>query len=138
LLWPVFYTVQKMVGRPQALSAGEWLWGVTWLGTLLLAIWVIWVHFGKPDFANDLEYSPQSIWTIILTPTLAGFGLVIGLTSLIARWRQPWTHTFGLVLVIWPVIPLAGLLLWAKTGWKWLPYSRPRLWTSAATILRPP
>src|SRR5262245_41420179 len=28
LLWPVFYGTQRLVGRPQALAPGEWLWGV--------------------------------------------------------------------------------------------------------------
>jgi hypothetical protein len=120
LLWPLFYATQRMLGRPQALSAGEWLWGVAWLGTLLLAVWLMWRHFGTvPEFLEDLQYPPQSIWTIIVAPTLAALAVVIGLTSLIARWRQTWTHTLGLVLVIWPVIPLAGLLLWAEPGWRW-------------------
>src|SRR5262245_427879 len=35
LLWPLFYGLQWLRGRPQSLTAGEWLWGVAWLGTVL-------------------------------------------------------------------------------------------------------
>src|SRR5436190_16938731 len=34
LLWPIFYTNQKMLGRKQELTWGEWLWGLAWLGAL--------------------------------------------------------------------------------------------------------
>jgi hypothetical protein len=120
LLWPIFYSTQRLRGRPQALSAGEWLWGVAWLGTVLLTAWGFWRHFGSPPgFVEDLPYPPQLIWTVIACPAMAGVALLIGLLNLFGRWKQPWTHTFGLVLVFWPVIPLAGLLLWGERGWKW-------------------
>jgi hypothetical protein len=121
LFWPIFYAVQRLLGRPQALSAGEWLLGVAWLGTVLLTIWAIWVHSpSKPDFASKFQYPPQSVWTIIVLPTLAAIALVIGLITLFSGPKQPWTHTFGLVLMIWPLLPLAGLLAWAQSPW-WPP-----------------
>jgi hypothetical protein len=120
LLWPVFYALQRLRGRPQALSAGEWLWGFAWLGTVLLTGWVVWLHFGTPPgFAEELAYPPQSVWTVIVLPAMALIAVVIGLVNLVARWQQPWTHTLALALVIWPMLPLAGLLLWAEPGWGW-------------------
>jgi hypothetical protein len=122
LLWPLFYSIQRLRGRPQALSAGEWLWGVAWLGAVILTAWVTWLHWGSPpEFLTDLKYPPQSIWTIIIVPTLAIIAVVIGLVGLVARWQQTWTHTFGLVLLIWPAIPLIGSILWAEPGWDWKP-----------------
>jgi hypothetical protein len=122
LLWPLFYLGQRLRGRPQALSAGEWLWGVAWIGTLLLTAWVSWMRWGTPpEFAEDLQFPPQAIWTIIVSPVMAAIALAIGVINLFARWKQTWTHTFGLVLLLWPVLPLSGLLLWAEPGWKWLP-----------------
>jgi hypothetical protein len=120
LLWPVFYTLQLIQGRPQALSAGEWLWGFAWLGTVLLTGWTLWMHWSPPAFAKDLTYSPQAIWTILVLPSMAFIAVVIGLISLVAGWKQTWTHTFGLVLIIWPVVPMAGLVLWTELPWKWV------------------
>jgi hypothetical protein len=120
LLWPVFYTLQRLRGRPQVLSAGEWLWGFAWLGTILLTAWTLWLHWSPPDFAKDLLYSPQAVWTILVLPSMALIAAIIGLIGLIARWKQAWTHTFGLVLIIWPVFPMAGLFLWTKLPWKWV------------------
>jgi hypothetical protein len=120
LLWPLFYGTQRLLGRSQALSAGEWLWGVAWLGTLLVTGWVLWGHLGNlPAFADHLDYPPQFLWTIVAGPAMAVTASLIGLISLLARWQQPWTHTFGLVLLIWPMIPLGGLLLWTEPGWIW-------------------
>jgi hypothetical protein len=120
LLWPLFYTLQRLRGRPQTLSAGEWLWGVAWLGTVLLTAWTLWLHWSPPDFAKDLLYSPQAIWTVLVLPSMALIAFIIGLVSLIARWKQTWTHTFGLVLILWPVFPMAGLFLWTELPWKWV------------------
>jgi hypothetical protein len=121
LLWPLFYATQRLRGRPAALSAGEWLWGVAWLAAVLLTAFILWLSSGEPpEFLKHGDYRPQHIWTIILVPTLAGIAVLIGLISLLARWQQPWTHTFGLVLLFWPVIPLAGLILWTQHGWRWV------------------
>ena len=43
---------------------------------------------------------------------VTGGMILIGVINLIGRWSQPWTHTFALVLVIWPVLPLAALWAW--------------------------
>ena len=42
----------------------------------------------------------------------APFALLVSVTDLFTRLRKPWTHAFGLVLLIWPVLPLLGLLAW--------------------------
>jgi hypothetical protein len=43
---------------------------------------------------------------------LAALALLIALVGLVGRWRQPWTHTFCLALLLWPVLPVAALFLW--------------------------
>lgn len=120
LLWPLFYATQKLRGRPAALSAGEWLLGLAWLGTVLVTGWNLWMHWGTPPgFAADLAYPPESVWTVIVLPVMAGVAVLIALVSLFRRRQAPWTHAFGLVLVIWPVLPLIALLAWAEPGWRW-------------------
>src|SRR5262249_51434532 len=116
----MFYGTQRLLGRRLPLSAGEWLWGVAWLGTVLITGWVMWAHLGTlPAFAENLDYPPQFLWTIIAGTAMAVTALLIGLVSLVVRWSQPWTHSFGLMLLIWPMIPLGALLLWTKPGWAW-------------------
>jgi hypothetical protein len=46
LLWPVFLALQRLRGRRQGLTFGEWLWVLAWLGTALLtglSAWERWV-----------------------------------------------------------------------------------------------
>jgi hypothetical protein len=120
LLWPLFYGTQRLLGRSQALSAGEWLWGFAWLGSIVLMAWILWGHLGNlPGFAENLAYPPQSIWIVIIGSAMALIAFLMGLIGLIGRCQQPWTHTFGLILFIWPMVPLAALLLWTGGGWPW-------------------
>src|SRR6516164_3779724 len=42
LFWPAFYLTQRMGGRTVNLSIGEWLWGLTWLGAVVLTVWIVW------------------------------------------------------------------------------------------------
>src|SRR5260370_26495484 len=46
LCWPMFYTTHKILGRTQALTVGEWLWGLAWLVALFLSIWILWQGLG--------------------------------------------------------------------------------------------
>jgi hypothetical protein len=50
---------------------------------------------------------------------MALIAVLIGLMGLVARREKTWTHTFGLVLLVWPVLPLAGLLMWTR-DWNWV------------------
>src|SRR4051794_26565145 len=36
LLWPIFYLSQRVLGRHQGLTSGEWLWVFAWAVTALL------------------------------------------------------------------------------------------------------
>jgi hypothetical protein len=119
LLWPLFYGTQWLLGRRQALTWGEWLWGVSWLGHLVLIGWVTWATLGVPlSFLNPEQYRPAVVWVVLVVPALALIALVLLLVDLIGRWRPPWTHTFGLALLLWPALPVALLLLWGKPLWE--------------------
>jgi hypothetical protein len=113
LFWPVFYALQRLRGRSQSLTAGEWLWGVAWLGTVLYLGLVFWINSDTaPDFLAKATYSPQLVWYFVVGPAMALIALVILIANLVGRWQQPWTHTFALVLMVWPVLPLAAVLAW--------------------------
>ncbi|HYT88015.1 MAG TPA: hypothetical protein VEL76_04790 [Gemmataceae bacterium] len=116
LFWPIFYLTQRLAGRKQALSAGEWLWGVAWLGAVLLSVWIVWQRWGPnslPGFL-DPENCRRTIFVsyVVGSMALAAVALLIGLIDLIGRWGQPWTHHCCLALVMWPLVPLAVGLLW--------------------------
>jgi len=114
LFWPVFYATQRLGGRQPHLTAGEWLWGVAWLGALALTVWIAWQHWGAPP--EILRPSTFKVHVFVGYAVgvlaLAGVAVLIGIVNLIGRWSQPWTHTFSLVLVVWPVLPLAALWAW--------------------------
>jgi hypothetical protein len=117
LLWPLFYATQWLLGRKQPLTWGEWLWGISWLGYLLLIGWVAWATLGQPpEFLNPEPYRPPVVWAVLVVPALALLALVLALVGLLGG-RAPWTHAFGLALALWPALPLAGILLWGKPLW---------------------
>ena len=45
---------------------------------------------------------------------MALLAVLIGIWGLIRRAPMPWTHGLGLVLVVWPVVPLVLILLLKK------------------------
>jgi hypothetical protein len=119
LLWPLFYAGQRILGRTQGLTAVEWLWVFAWLGVATvngLANWNQWVSV--PDalqpYKDYLFYWPQLLWYVLVVPSLALVALLIGLLGLFGRESPPWTHLFGLALLVWPVLPLAAILALAK------------------------
>lgn len=114
LFWPLFYATQRLAGREQGLTAGEWMWGLAWLGALLLAGWACWRHFGQPADLQALQQTVLVVYALFVV-TMAVLALIIALIDLVGRWPQPWTHHFCLVLMIWPVFPLAALWLWNIT-----------------------
>jgi hypothetical protein len=112
LFWPVFYTTQKIFGRKQALTVAEWLWGLAWLADLFLTAWILWKglgttpgFLGTPGFQNGVM-----LGYLIVALSLAAIAFIVLIINLFGRWPQPWTHSFSLALMIWPVVPL--LLLW--------------------------
>jgi hypothetical protein len=115
LLWPFFYLTQRLGGRKQHLTAGEWLWGVAWLGAVALTVvWIVWLVSDRPTAFLGLEDFKKQLFVgyAIASLALASFALLIGLVDLIGRWGQPWTHHFVLALLMWPALPLLFLLLW--------------------------
>ncbi|MCI0464457.1 MAG: hypothetical protein L0Z62_46585 [Gemmataceae bacterium] len=114
LLWPLFYLTQRLGGRDQPLSAGEWLWGVAWLGAVTFTIWIVWQAYGTPpDFLKPDTFKGQAfVGYAVGVLALGAVALLIGLIDLFGRWGQPWTHHFCLALTMWPALPLGALLLW--------------------------
>jgi hypothetical protein len=111
LMWPVFFGVQRLLGRTQGLTAVEWLWVIAWVGTAAvsgLAAWNRW---------SPLPPAPEAavrwavlLWYAVLVPSVAALALAAG--ALGVFWRaQPWTSQFGVALLAWPALPLAGI--WA-------------------------
>jgi hypothetical protein len=119
LLWPFFYCTQWALSRKAGLTFGEWLWGIAWLGSLALIGWHAWLIWGEPpSFLNDPTYRPPVVWFFAVVPVIALLAIFLWLVDLIARWKQPWTHTFSLVLAIWPLVPLGAVLPWGKLAWE--------------------
>jgi hypothetical protein len=115
LLWPLFYSIQRIRSRPQSLTGGEWLWGFAWLGTLLLIGWAAWNKSGTPpDFLKNMTFPPHLVWYVILVPSMAVIAVIIVVIDLVSGWQQPWTHTLSVALALWPVLPLAAVLAWGK------------------------
>jgi hypothetical protein len=118
LLWPLFFAVQRLRGRKQGLTSGEWLWVFAWLGTALLtglAVWNQWT--GLPEFLAARAAWPPVLWYVILVPSMALIAVLLLLAGALGRWQLPWTHSFGLALIIWPAVPLALLFALGKYAW---------------------
>jgi len=116
LLWPVFYLLQLAFGRSQGLTAGEWLWILAWLGTVLVTALAALLHAGLlPESVRPhVRLWPPVVWYFILVPSLALVAVVLAIIGLFRREPPPWTHPLGLALLVWPALPLAGLLVLAK------------------------
>ncbi len=54
------------------------------------------------------------MWYLIFVPSLAGLAALLGLFGMLRRGATPWTHTFALVLLLWPIAPLLGILSLGK------------------------
>ncbi len=115
LLWPVFYLTQRALGRTQELTWGEWLWGLAWLGALLFTTWIVWKGLGTiPEFLATAGFKHGVMIGYLLSIlSLGGLAIVLYVVGLVRRVPSPWTHTFGLALLIWPLLPLA---LWWLLG----------------------
>jgi hypothetical protein len=110
--WPVFFALARLRGRSAELTGAEWLWGVAWLLDVALVGFIVWCHFqGWPTFLDRHEWQ-QSFGTILrlVVLVLAGIAVVLAGLSAVQRVPPPWTHHFGLALLLWPVFPF--LLMW--------------------------
>ena len=117
LLWPIFLLTQRLVGRKQGLTFGEWLWVVVWLvvATLnSLAWWQRW--YSMPSFLRDQLPQVFLIGYLVVMPSMAAIAVVLLLLGLMTRWQQPWTHNFGLVLIAWSAAPAAVVIAFTKVA----------------------
>lgn len=112
LCWPIFFALARLRGRPLELTWAEWLWGVVWLIDLALVGLIAWSHFqGPPSFmvGEENRASFASIARLIVTiVAVTAAGIIV--VTMVQRRSQPWTHHFGLALMLWPVAPM--LLIW--------------------------
>ncbi|MCI0642066.1 MAG: hypothetical protein L0Y72_10835 [Gemmataceae bacterium] len=117
LCWPVFYFNQKLLGRQRELTSGEWLLGLAWLVGLAYSIWLLWRGLGTlPEFMSSTDFKNSILMGyVIFTASMGGLAFLLYVIGLIGRWVLPWTHTFGLALLIWPLVPLG---LWWLSGMK--------------------
>jgi hypothetical protein len=67
-----------------------------------------------PELMQPYATTPRKLWYLIFVPSMAGLALLLSLVSLVRRGAVPWTHTFGLVLLLWPIAPLLGILSLGK------------------------
>lgn len=117
LLWPFFYTIGWLAGRSQSLALGEWLWGLAWLVSLFLAIWIFWKATGDAPEALTTKDFKQTLFTgyALYLLAMGAVAFLVWLFCLFSSTLYPWTHTFALALLTWPVIPL--VFVWAM-NWR--------------------
>ncbi len=118
LLFPLFFLPQFALGRRQEISSGEWLWILTWFGTVVLTgLTLVRASITLPEwlapYVNYLQ-TVRWIWHLSFGVALAVLAVLLGLWGLIRRSPLPWTHGLGLVLVVWPIAPLVLILLLKK------------------------
>jgi hypothetical protein len=115
LMGPIFYVTQLVRRRAWGLTSLEWLWLLNGLGIAVLAGVAAWHHSGTiPEFLAPYATMPRKLWYLIFVPSLAVLAAVLGILGLVRRDAVPWTHTLGLVLLVWPAPPLLGVVSLAK------------------------
>ena len=115
LMGPVFYLTQLTRRRAWALTSLEWLWAISWLGLALLAALAAWDRSGTmPDFLEPYAAMPRKLGYLIFVPSMAALAGRLGVVGLVRRAAVPWTHTFAIVLLLWPAAPLLGIFSLAK------------------------
>ena len=118
LLWPLFLITQRVLGRRPGITSGEWLWVIAWLVSAVLLGLAAWQTTSSvPELVRDQLPRVFALGYLLLIPSLAAVALVLILLGLVGRWQQPWTHNFALVLLLWPALPVAGILAFAKIPW---------------------
>jgi hypothetical protein len=104
-----------VLGRRQEITSGEWLWILTWLGTAALTCLAVFRHVvGFPEWLDPYTYTVRWIWHLGFGMAMALLALILIAYGLIRRRPLPWTHGLGLVLVLWPILPLIGILALTK------------------------
>ena len=115
LMGPLFYVTQLVRRRAWALTSLEWLWAISWLGVVVLAAVAAWHRSGTmPEFLEPYAAMPRKLWYLIFVPSMGALAAVLGIVGMVRRAAVPWTHTFGMVLLVWPAAPLLGIFSLAK------------------------
>jgi hypothetical protein len=109
--WPLFYATQRAAGRDAAMTVGEWVWGLAWLGSMCLVGYISWKHFGGAPNPDGFKKTMMLAYVVFVLTT-AAIAVLLLLIDVVGRWAHPWTHHFCLALLIWPALPLAALWLW--------------------------
>jgi hypothetical protein len=111
LLWPAFYLTQLVRRRREPLTGAEWLWVVSWLGVALLTALAAWENAGTlPELLRPYVQAPRKLWYVVFVPSMAALAVVLGFAGLLRRGPAPWSHTLAMALILWPIVPLAGIL----------------------------
>jgi hypothetical protein len=123
LMWPLFLIVQRLRWRKKNLTSIEWLWVLSWLGLALLAVLAVWdAPRGVPPYLqlpdSVMPYVGAAVWWwyLLFVPVMAALGVLFWFFGLFARDPAPWTHSFGLALLLWPLLPLAAMWSLCKLG----------------------
>jgi hypothetical protein len=115
LLWPIFFTLQRLFGRTQPITAVEWLWICVWCCVAVfvgLSVALPWIPREILQANRDyLTFWPPLVLYVMVAPAAALLAFFIGVFTAVRRTPNPWTHVFGVALLIWPVLPLVPLLL---------------------------
>lgn len=111
LFWPIFFGVQKVLGRNTGMTLGEWLWGVAWLANVFFAIWFFWYGFGGMPSAVQNIKQQVIISYLLFSLAMAVIAPVLLIVGLVRRAPLPWTHRFCLAMLTWPIAPLVIVYL---------------------------
>jgi hypothetical protein len=115
LLWPLFLATQSLRGRTTSLTAGEWLWVIAWVCVALLTGLAAWEKWGTlPEWLQENVKKPRMIYYTIVVPSMGALAALFAVGGLVSRGQVPWTNSFSLALVTWPVLPLAGIFTLGK------------------------
>lgn len=111
LFWPLFYLTQLLLGRTQPLTAAEWLWVFAWVAVIGLNAFAAWTAWGSvPESLKLYVRWPPLLWYVVVVPSMAVTALVVSLFGLVSRTASPWTHSLAVALIVWPLVPLTGVL----------------------------
>jgi hypothetical protein len=115
LMGPIFYVMQLTRRRGWGLTSLEWLWVINGLGVAVLSGLAAWDRLGTlPHSMQPYATMPAKLWYLIFVPSMAALAALLGLVAMVRRAAVPWTHTFGFVLLLWPIAPLLGIISLGK------------------------
>jgi hypothetical protein len=115
LLWPAFFSTQRLRGRKEPPTAAESLWIVSWLGVAVVnGVAVVDRYVPLPGFAEPYRAAvgswPAFIWYAACVPVVAALAALVGVAGLVRRKPTPWTDGLAVALCLWPVLPLLAAL----------------------------